>query len=143
MYLVDADGHVEESEKTFSDAYFDPGFRAERPRVVAIDQMVYWMIQEQMYPRRVGHGCHNLGTPASYKGEKTPHAKKKSDSIASMEIHGVGERLGAMDREGIALRNCPTSSLSNAFSRVSAQCESSTSHGHEQRVQPFSRRSSR
>jgi len=104
MYLVDADGHVEESEKTFSDEYLDPAFRAQRPRVVAVDQMVYWMIQEQMYPRRVGRGCHNLGTPASYNGEKTPHAKKKSDSIASMEIHGVGERLAAMDKEGIALQ---------------------------------------
>jgi uncharacterized protein len=104
MYLVDADGHVEESETTFSDKYMDPAFRAQRPRVVAIDQMVYWMIEEQMYPRRVGRGCHNLGTPASYKGQKTPHAQKKSDTIGSMEIHGVAERLEAMDKEGIALQ---------------------------------------
>lgn len=104
MYLVDADGHVEESEATFSDEYLEPAFRAQRPRVVAVDQMVYWMIEEQMYPRRVGRGCHNLGTPASYQGEKTPHAKKKSDTIASMEIHGVAERIAAMDKEGIALQ---------------------------------------
>ena len=104
MYLVDADGHVEESETTFSDKYFDPAFRAQRPRVVAIDKMVYWMIEEQMYPRRVGRGAHNLGTPASYHGKKTPHAQKKSDTIGSMEIHGVKERIEAMDKEGISLQ---------------------------------------
>ena len=104
MYLVDADGHVEESETTFSDKYFDPAFRAQRPRVVAVGKMVYWMIEEQMYPRRVGRGAHNLGTPASYKGKKTPHAQKKSDTIGSMEIHGVTERIEAMDKEGISLQ---------------------------------------
>lgn len=104
MYLIDADGHVEESEATFSDEYMDPAFRLQRPRVVAVERMVYWMIEEQMYPRRVGRGAHNLGTPASYKGEKTPHAQKKSDTIGSMEIHGVTERIEAMDKEGISLQ---------------------------------------
>lgn len=104
MYLIDADGHVEESEATFSDEYMDPAFRLQRPRVVAVEQMVYWMIEEQMYPRRVGRGAHNLGTPASYKGEKTPHARKKSDTIGSMEIRGVAERIEAMDKEGISLQ---------------------------------------
>lgn len=104
MYLIDADGHVEESEATFSDEYMDPAFRLQRPRVVAVEQMVYWMIEEQMYPRRVGRGAHNLGTPASYKGEKTPHARKKSDTIGSMEIRGVTERIEAMDKEGISLQ---------------------------------------
>ena len=104
MYLIDADGHVEESEATFSDEYMDPAFRLQRPRVVAVERMVYWMIEEQMYPRRVGRGAHNLGTPASYKGEKTPHAQKKSDTIGSMEIRGVTERIEAMDKEGISLQ---------------------------------------
>lgn len=104
MYLIDADGHVEESEATFSDQYMDPAFRLQRPQVVAVEQMVYWMIEEQLYPRRVGRGAHNLGTPASYKGEKTPHARKKSDTIGSMEIRGVTERIEAMDKEGISLQ---------------------------------------
>ena len=104
MYLIDADGHVEESEATFSDEYMDPAFRLQRPQVVAVEQMVYWMIEEQLYPRRVGRGAHNLGTPASYKGEKTPHARKKSDTIGSMEIRGVTERIEAMDKEGISLQ---------------------------------------
>ena len=104
MYLIDADGHVEESEVTFSDEYMDPAFRLQRPQVVAVEQMVYWMIEEQLYPRRVGRGAHNLGTPASYRGEKTPHARKKSDTIGSMEIRGVTERIEAMDKEGISLQ---------------------------------------
>ena len=104
MYLIDADGHVEESEATFSDEYMDPAFRLQRPQVVAVEQMVYWMIEEQLYPRRVGRGPHNLGTPASYRGEKTPHARKKSDTIGSMEIRGVTERIEAMDKEGISLQ---------------------------------------
>ena len=32
-----ADGHVEESPATFDDKYLDPGFRAQRPRVVGVD----------------------------------------------------------------------------------------------------------
>ena len=104
MYLIDADGHVEESEATFSDEYMDPAFRLQRPQVVAVERMVYWMIEEQLYPRRVGRGAHNLGTPASYKGEKTPHARKKSDTVGSMEIRGVTERIEAMDKEGISLQ---------------------------------------
>jgi hypothetical protein len=33
--VIDADGHVEENEITFSDKYFDPTFRSQRPQVVA------------------------------------------------------------------------------------------------------------
>ena len=33
--VIDADGHVEENEVTFSDKYFDPAFRSQRPQVVA------------------------------------------------------------------------------------------------------------
>ena len=31
MRVIDADGHVEENEITFSDKYFDPAFRSQRP----------------------------------------------------------------------------------------------------------------
>jgi len=44
MRYVDADGHVEESPATFDDKYLDPGFRAQRPRVVGVDGLVYWEI---------------------------------------------------------------------------------------------------
>jgi hypothetical protein len=65
--VIDADGHVEENPITFSDKYFDPAFRAMRPQVVpgSEDGLAYWMIDEQLFPRRVGRGCNNLGTPTS------------------------------------------------------------------------------
>ena len=54
MRVIDADGHVEENLDTFSDKYLDPEFRSLRPRVTAVDGLVYWVIDEQLYPRRVG-----------------------------------------------------------------------------------------
>ncbi len=46
MRVFDADGYVEESPVTFSDEYLDSTFRSQRPRVVGMDGMVYWMIEE-------------------------------------------------------------------------------------------------
>ena len=51
MRVIDADGHVEENPATFSDAYLDPAFRAQRPRVIGMDGLAYWMIDEQLYPQ--------------------------------------------------------------------------------------------
>ncbi len=45
--VIDADGHVEESPATFSDQYLDPSFRSQRPRVVGMEGLAYWMIDEQ------------------------------------------------------------------------------------------------
>ena len=49
MRVIDADGHVEENVVTFSDKYFDPAFRAQRPQVVpgSEEGLAYWMIEEQ------------------------------------------------------------------------------------------------
>jgi predicted TIM-barrel fold metal-dependent hydrolase len=104
MRVIDADGHVEENPATFSDAYFDPRFRPQRPRVIGMDGNAYWVIDEQLFPRRVGRGCHNLGTPASYDGKPARHAAAKSDSIESMELSDIGARLRAMDEEEIAVQ---------------------------------------
>lgn len=54
MRYVDADGHVEESLATFDDKYLDPNFRAQRPRVVGVDGLVYWDIDEQLFPGASG-----------------------------------------------------------------------------------------
>jgi len=102
MRYVDADGHMEESVATFSDKYLDPDFRTQRPRVVGIDGMVYWMIEEHLFPRRVGRGPHNLGTPVSFEGKLARHAARKPDSVESMELTDIKARLQAMDEEGIA-----------------------------------------
>jgi predicted TIM-barrel fold metal-dependent hydrolase len=104
MRFTDADGHLEESPATFSDAYLDPAFRAQRPRVVDLDGMIYWLLEEQLFPRRLGPGCHNLGTPASFNGQPSPHAKKKADTIPSMELSDIGERLRLMDEEEIGVQ---------------------------------------
>jgi len=102
--VIDSDGHVEESPATFSDQYLDPSFRSQRPRVVGMEGLAYWMIDEQLFPRRVGRGCHNLGTPVSVDGKPTKHAARKVDSLESMQLTDVGARLQSMDDEGIAVQ---------------------------------------
>src|SRR5574341_1580869 len=106
MRVIDADGHVEENPITFSDKYFAPKFRAQRPQVVpgTEEGLAYWMIDEQLFPRRVGRGCHNLGTPASYQGKPVRHAQRKPDTLGSMELTNLKERLQIMDEEGIWLQ---------------------------------------
>ena len=104
MKYIDADGHVEECLQTFSDKYLDPAFRPLRPTVIGRDGLAYWVIDEQMFPRRVGKGCNNLGTPASYDGKPTRHTALKPDSIESMELTDIGARLRSMDEEEIAIQ---------------------------------------
>ncbi|HET9918134.1 MAG TPA: amidohydrolase family protein [Candidatus Binatia bacterium] len=106
MRVIDADGHVEENPLTFSDKYLDPAFRAHRPQVVpgTEDGLAYWMIDEQLFPRRVGRGCNNLGTPASINGKPVRHAQRKPDSLGSMELTNLKERLQIMDEENIWLQ---------------------------------------
>jgi hypothetical protein len=104
MRVIDADGHVEESLETFSDKYLDPAFRPMRPRVAGVDGLAYWVIDEQLYPRRVGPGCHNLGTPTRYNGKVSAHSVGKTDSIESMELSDLDARLNAMDDEDIAVQ---------------------------------------
>jgi predicted TIM-barrel fold metal-dependent hydrolase len=104
MNYVDADGHVEESPATFDDNYLEPSFRAQRPRVVSMDGMVYWAIDEQLFPRRVGRGCNNLGTPTSFDGKPAVHTLGKPESIGCMELTDLGARLRIMDEESIGVQ---------------------------------------
>ena len=97
MKYIDADGHVEECLTTFSDQYLDPVFRPLRPTVIGRDGLAYWVIDEQMVPRRVGKGCNNLGTPASYDGKPTRHTALKPDSTD--EEKGVPKNLFAIVSE--------------------------------------------
>lgn len=108
MHVIDADGHLNESAVTFSDKYLDPVFRSRRPRIVAIDGFYYWMIDEQLFPRRVGRGCNNFGTPASHEGKPTRHGSwiqdRHADSIESQELTDLSARLKAMDEEKISVQ---------------------------------------
>ena len=112
LRVIDADGHVEENLDTFSDKYLDPAFRSLRPRVTAVDGLVYWVIDEQLYPRRVGPGCHNLGTPTNFNGQLAAHTQGKTDSIGSMELSDLTARLTAMDEEDIAIQVIYTTLIS-------------------------------
>jgi predicted TIM-barrel fold metal-dependent hydrolase len=104
MRYIDADGHLEESPATFGDAYLDPTFRGQRPRVVGVDGMVYWDIDEQLFPRRVGRGCNNLGTPTSCDGKPALHTINKPESVGCMELTDIQARLKIMDEEDIAVQ---------------------------------------
>ena len=129
MRIIDADGHVEENPTTFSDNYFDPAFRSQRPQVIGMDGLAYWIIDEQLYPRRVGRGCNNLGTPVTFQGKATKHAARKPDSVESMELSDLGARLKIMDEEDLFIQVLyPTLFLAYPLScnptYVSAMCES-------------------
>ena len=104
MRYIDADGHLEESPAIFSDTYLDPAFRAQRPRVVGVDGLAYWAIDEQLFPRPVGRGCNNLGTPTSYEGNPTYHSQGKPESVGCMELTDINARLKIMDEEQIAVQ---------------------------------------
>ena len=104
MRVIDADGHVEENLDTFSDKYLDPAFRALRPRVTGVDGLAYWVIEEQLYPRRVGPGCNNLGTPTNVNGQIAAHSLGKKESIGNMELDDIPARLKLMDEEDIAVQ---------------------------------------
>jgi uncharacterized protein len=129
MRVIDADGHVEENLETFSDKYFEPAFRSMRPRVTGMDGLAYWVIDEQLYPRRVGPGCHNLGTPTNYDGKVAAHSVGKTDSIGSMELTDLDARVKAMDEEDIAVQVIYTMlflayPLTNNVALASALCSS-------------------
>jgi uncharacterized protein len=129
MRVIDADGHVEENLETFSDKYFEPAFRSMRPRVTGMDGLAYWVIDEQLYPRRVGPGCHNLGTPTNYDGKVAAHSVGKTDSIGSMELTDLDARVKAMDEEDIAVQVIYTTlflayPLTNNVALGSALCSS-------------------
>ena len=103
LVVIDADGHVEEHELTFSDKYLDPAFRAQRPKVVGADGFAYWMIEEQLFPRRLGRGCHNLGTPTSFGGKRTLFTQSKPESLESLELRDPAARLRDMDAEDLGV----------------------------------------
>ena len=105
MRVIDADGHVNECPATFDDKYMDPAFRSRRPAIVGSGGMFYWMIGEQVVPRRSGLGCNNFSTPARVDGKPTRHGAliegKNLDSLDSQELTDLNARLEAMDAEAI------------------------------------------
>ena len=110
----DADGHVHESEATFSDRYLDPEFRARRPVVVetGVPDDWVWVVDEKVYPRSSGPGGGHGGPKVgSRNGVISPRyqATKPFDPVESTEFHSAAARLKQMDQEHIAVQvNYPT-----------------------------------
>ena len=100
--IIDADGHVEECPETFADAYLDAPWRARRPQVVGNEGgRPFWLIEDQIFPRFTGRGCHVLGTPTAYRAHRIEGSSLKPETFASMEMRDVDERLRDMKKEGI------------------------------------------
>jgi predicted TIM-barrel fold metal-dependent hydrolase len=114
--VIDTDSHVYESEATFSDKYWDPKFKDQRPIVIEADSFgsLAWLIDSRTFPIRSGPGQKLGGTPASKGGVPSLQQRNKvHDPLDSSEFHNAAARLAIMDRENVAIQvNFPTMLLS-------------------------------
>ena len=116
LNTFDADGHVYESETTFTDKYWDHNFKGSRPIVVETDSFgrLQWIVDGRTFPILSGPGQKRGGTPASKGGIPSPQqASKTQDPLDSSEFHSAAARLAIMDNEHVAVQvNFPTMLLS-------------------------------
>ena len=110
----DADGHVHESEATFSNKYLDPQFRDRRPVVVetGTPEDWVWIVDEKVYPRNAGpggaHGGPRVGSRNGVISQRY-QATKPFDPVESTEFHSAEARVRQMDKEHLAVQvNYPT-----------------------------------
>ncbi len=111
MEAWDSDGHVYESEATFSDAYWDPALKDRRPVVVqAANGRLSWIIDGRAYPVTSGPNQALGGTPASKDGVPSrPSARPEASTVESSELRSAAARLEQLDQESIHLQvNYPT-----------------------------------
>ena len=116
----DSDGHVSESEVTFSDRCWDPNFKDRRPRIIETgpDGPLYWMIDTRSFPVRSGP-FQQAGFPLSKNGKpaKVTPGISPYDPVESAEMRSVKSRLEQLDGENTAFRSsirrcfCPIPSL--------------------------------
>src|SRR5215210_4864988 len=104
MFVLDADAHVEEWEATFADDYLEPAYRDRRPRVVALDQRAVWVIDDHIFPQRVGRGANTFATPPSIGQQLTALSASKPDTLPSMTLDDVDARVRQMAAERIDLQ---------------------------------------
>ena len=111
MIAWDADGHVYESEQTFSDAYWDPALADRRPVVIETSPgRISWMIDGRAFPVSSGPNQALGGTPASKGGVavRTP-ANLELNPIESSELRSAEARVAHNERERIEVQvNYPT-----------------------------------
>ena len=103
----DADGHVSESEVTFSDKYWDPKLKDRRPMIIETgpDGPLYWMIDTRSFPVRSGP-YQQAGFPLSKNGAaaKITPGISRHDPVESAEMRSVSSRLAQLDREKTAIQ---------------------------------------
>ena len=91
----DADGHVSESEVTFSDKYWDPKLKDRRPGIVETgpDGPLYWMIDTRSFPVRSGP-YQQAGFPLSKNGAPAKVTPGSSPMIPSRARQCARSQLG-------------------------------------------------
>jgi len=99
--VVDADGHVEESEATFN--HLEEEYYGRRPLAVGFPRdtvcgshNAVWLIDGEIYPKLMGKGGFTFRTPTLMDA-----AKEKPFSIGAQEMTDVEARLRDLDRIGI------------------------------------------
>lgn len=105
MLVIDADAHVMEPEDAFAERYFEPAYRDRRPRIVVKDEQLYWLVDDQIYPRLKGaKGPHYAGIPPRYRDMSHPFTKVKWISDSARELTDPRDRLAVMDQHGIDIQ---------------------------------------
>ena len=90
MRYIDADGHVEKTPRPSMTSILIRPF-ARYARACADNELVYWSIDEQLFPRRVGRAVQS-GTPTNYEGQPLIHTMGKPESIPCMELSDLKAR---------------------------------------------------
>jgi uncharacterized protein len=110
MLVIDADAHVMEPEEAFASRFFDPQFRERRPRIVDKDGDLYWLVDEELFPRLKGaRDLHYMGVPPRYKGTIHPFTRAKWINDSAREMTDPKDRLAVMDQHGIDIQVLHTS----------------------------------
>ena len=104
----DADGHVDEWEGTFADAYLEPAFRDRRPTVVNADEAGTYFTWE--IP---GRGRFRVGSSPSSKGNVNAQENERladwRGSMESGEFRSAAARAQVLDAEETGVQvNYPT-----------------------------------
>jgi predicted TIM-barrel fold metal-dependent hydrolase len=110
MLCIDADAHVMEPEEAFAPKYFDPEYRERRPKIVEKDGDLYWMVDDELFPRLKGtKDLHYMGVPPRFKGVSHPFTRAKWINDSARELTDAKDRLAVMDQHGIDVQVLHTS----------------------------------
>ncbi len=105
MLVIDADAHVMEPEETFAERYFEPSFRDRRPRIVEREGDLYWLVDDQLFPRLKGaRSLHYMGVPPRYRDITHPFTRVKWINDSARELTDPKDRLAVMDQHGIDIQ---------------------------------------